>query len=241
MATSCWRSVRGRIARFTRLDVCGRPPAPLAPCGQIVTDGFVSVQYSPEVEEAEEISLKNAGGAVCVTDPGCDEVKWWNLQIALCGVDPDLFEFTTGSPIVLDYLGNGVGNRLQGNVVCDTSFAMELWTDIPQEQCAAGPVLAKPYGYFLTPFISGGVIGEFTIQNDALTMQINAKTRPGSGWGHGPYDVDQQDALGTAGGLLTPIGPKDHMDIHLATIAPPVAVCGCQPMPAYDLSDLIAS
>jgi hypothetical protein len=218
------------------MDECCRPAAPLEPCGQIVTDGFVSVNYQPEISEAEEIDLKNAAGRSCVVDAGCDEVKWYNLAIALCGIDPDVFEFTTGSPIVLDYKGDAVGNRLQGNVVCNTAFALEVWTDIPQEQCA--PDTGQQYGYFLSPCISGGVVGEFTIQNDALTMTINAKTRAGSGWGRGPYNVDQQDAAGTTGPLLTPIGPKDHMDLHLVTVAPPEAVCGCQPMPAYDLSDL---
>lgn len=226
--------------RLTRNDECGRPAAPSAPCGQIVSDGFVSVQYSPEVADAEEIELKKANGKVCVSDPGQDEVKWWNLQMNFCGVDPDVFEFTTGSPIVLDYAGNAVGNRLQAGTLIDLSFGLELWTDIPQEQCDV-TAASRPYGYFLTPFIGAGVLGEWTIQNDALTMQINAKTRRGGLWGHGPYAVDQQDVGGTAGGLLTPWGPNDQIDLHLTTVAPPEPKCGCQAMPAYSLSDLLAS
>jgi hypothetical protein len=235
MATQCWSSVRARRMRVTRLDNCCTPLAPGAPCASLVTKGLVSVQYSPEIAEPEEIELRNGSGEICVTDPGCPEVKWWNLQMNFCGVDPDLFEFTTGSPMVLDWKGDAVGNRLQGNVTCDTSFAVETWTDLPQEQCADG---LKEYGYFLVPCVTGGVLGEFTVQNDALTMQINARSRAGSGWGHGPYAVDQQDAAGTAGPLITPIGPKDHLDLHKTTIAPPEPVCGCQPMPQYDLSDL---
>lgn len=197
----------------------------------IVTKGFVSVQYSPEISEAEDIELKNAGGEICVTDPGCDELKWFNLQMNFCQVDPDILSFITSAGLVLDYAGVSVGNRIRSGTVCDTNFGLEVWTDIPQETCSATPG-SKPYGYFLVPCVSGGVIGEFTIENDALTMQINAKSRAGSGWGVGPYDVDAADAINTPGPLLTPIGPLDQMDLHVTTIAPPEPVCGCQPMAA---------
>lgn len=231
MPTTCWSSIRGRRMRVTRLDDCCAPLPALTPCASLVTKGFVSVQYSPEIEEAEEISLKNAGGEVCVTDPGCDEVKWMNVQMNFCNVDPDLFTFMTGSPLVLDWQGNSVGNRIKKGALCSINFGLEVWTDIPSEQCAADAA-GKSYGYFLLPCVGGGVIGEFTVQNDALTMQINAKARSGSGWGRGPYDVDQVDATGTAGPLLLPIAADDLMDMHLTTIAPPEPVCGCVAMPA---------
>lgn len=218
--------------RLTRLDECCAPLAAGTTCAMIVTDGFVSVQYSPEISEAEDIELKNAAGEICVTDPGCDELKWFNLQLNFCQVDPDIFSFITNSPLVLDHAGVSVGNRIRSGSVCGTNFALEVWTDIPQEQCTTGPNAAKPYGYFLVPCISSGIVGEFTIENDALTMQINAKSRAGSGWGVGPYDVDPTAVAGVAGPLLTPIGPDDQMDIHMTTVAPPPAVCGCQPMPA---------
>lgn len=230
MPTTCWNSVNGEVMRLTRLDNCGRPLAPAAACAQIVSDGFVSVAYSAEITEGEDIERKNARGAVCLSKAQCDELKYFNVQINACGVDPDMFSFITGSPLVLDWNGNSVGNRIKKGSTCNINFALELWTEIPSEICEED--VDGQWGYFLVPFISGGVLGDFTIQNDALDIQFNSKSKSGSGWGVGPYAVDQEDALGTAGPLLLPIESDDLMDIHLTTIAPPTPVCGCQAMPA---------
>jgi hypothetical protein len=230
--TTCWTSVRGRRLRATRLDSCCAPLPAATPCASLTSSGFVSVAYSPEIAENEDIELRNAGDEICVTDPGCSTLKYMNVEITLCQVDPDLFTFMTGSPLVLDFAGNSVGNRVQTGSFCSINFALEVWTDIPSEACTVGGTDNKPYGYFLLPCVGNGVIGDFTIENDALTMTINARARSKSGWGVGPYDVDAADLANTPGPLLTPIGPDDLMDIHLTTIAPPPAVCGCVPMPA---------
>lgn len=232
MPTQSWKSVRGRRMRLTRLDECCAPVAAATPCSVIVSSGFVSVAYSPEISEAEEIELKNAGGEICVTDPGCDTLKWINLTLSLCVVDPDVLNFVTGSPLVLDAAGDNVGNRIQAGAVCGTNFALEVWTDIPQAVCAATG--AKQYGYFLAPCIGAGTIGDWTIENDALNLELTAKARSGAGWGTGPWDVDAS-TVGlpvVPGPLLTPIGEDDVLDMHLTTVAPPALTDGCQPMPA---------
>lgn len=233
MPTTQWPSVRGTRARFTRLDECCAPLAAATPCAVVVTKGFVSVGYEPEISEAEEIEVKNANGDICVSDPGCDVLKWINITLSLCNVDPDLLNFITGSPLVLDSAGNNVGNRVQTGEACKTNFALEVWTDIPGQTCGVGD--SKQYGYFLAPCIGGGILGDWTIENDALNLELNAKARSGSSWGTGPYDVDNTTvppALPVAGPLLTPIGATDVLDLHVTTIAPPAVTAGCIPMPA---------
>lgn len=232
MPTERWKSVRGRRMRLTRLDECCAPVAAATPCAVIVSKGFVSVAYSPEISEAEEIEQKNAAGEICVTDPGCDEVKWINTTISLCVVDPDILNFVTGSPLVLDAAGNSVGNRIQSGAVCGTNFALEVWTDIPQAVCSVTG--AKQYGYFVAPCIGAGVIGDWTIENAALNLELTAKARSGTGWGTGPWDVDAStETLPIVPGpLLTPFGPDDILDMHLTTVAPPEETDGCEPMPA---------
>lgn len=231
MPTERWKSVRGRRMRLTRLDECCAPVEAGEECAVIVSSGFVSVAYSPEIAEAEEIEQRNAAGEICVTDPGCDSLKWVNLTLSLCVVDPDVLSFVTGSPLVLDAQGNSVGNRIQAGAVCGTNFALEVWTDIPQAVCSSTG--AKQYGYFLAPCIGAGVIGDWTIENAALNLELSAKARSGSGWGTGPWDVDNTAvALPIVPGpLLTPIGADDVIDMHLTTIAPPEVTDGCEPMP----------
>lgn len=231
MPTQCWNSVRGRRLRATRVDECGIPVA--GDCGQVVTDGFINIDFSPEIAEGEEVEVRKADGTLCVSDVGCPELKYINIEAHFCQVDPDLFSLLTGYETVLDWQGDAVGNRISSEVQCDSGVALELWSDIPGATC--GVTGAKPYGYFLLPFVKQGIIGDFKVENDAAEFVITARTEVGSGWGVGPYNVDPVDAANTAGPLLTPIGPKDHMDLHLSTIPPPEAVCGCQPL-AVDAS-----
>lgn len=231
MPSEQWKSVHGRTMRLTRLDDCCAPLAAAATCAFIVTKGFVSVAYSPEISSAEEIEVKNAAGEICVSDPGCDILKWINVTLSLCAVDPDILNFVTGAPVVLNSQGNNVGNRIQTGTACNANFALEVWTDIPQAQCVDG----KQYGYFLAACVGAGILGDWTIENDALNLELNAKARSGTGWGVGPWDVDNSTippALAVPGPLLTPMGALDVLDLHLTTIAPPVVTAGCQPMPA---------
>lgn len=226
MPTQCWNSIRGRRMRATKVDNCGVPVA--GPCSQVITDGFISVELSPEIEEGEEITVRKANGALCVSDQGCPELKWITAELTLCGVDPDLLSFMTGYELVLNYAGDSVGNRVSSTVECDSGIALEVWTDIPGASCDNTGL--RQYGYFLMPWLVNGIIGDFTIENDALNLVLTARTQTGSGWGVGPHLVDATDANNTPGPLLTAIGPEDHLDLHLTTVAPPDAVCGCQPL-----------
>lgn len=232
MPTNQWPSVRGTRMRLTRLDECCAVLPAATPCAYIVSKGFVSAAYSPEISEAEEIEVKNANGDICVSDPGCDVLKWINIALTLCLVDPDILNFVTGSPLVLDAAGNNVGNRIQTGEACRTNFALEIWTDIPNAVCSTTG--DKQYGYFVAPCIGKGVLGDWTIENGALNLELNAKARSGSGWGSGPWDVDNTAIVAPAvpGPLLTPFGPTDVLDLHMTTIAPPDETNGCQPMPA---------
>jgi hypothetical protein len=166
---------------------------------------------------------------LCVSDQGCPVLKWLNIKATFCQVDPDLFSMLTGYPTVLNHTGASVGNRITGSVACDAGVALEMWSDIPGDTC--GPT-GRRYGYFLAPWVKDGIIDDFTIENDAASFVINARTNPGSQWDVGPYDVDPTAVANTPGPLLTPIGADDHLDMHLTTVAPPVPACGCTALAA---------
>jgi hypothetical protein len=227
MPATCWSSVRGRVLRATKVDECGAPV--VGACSKVITDGFVSIQFSPEVSEGEEIEVKKANGDLCISDSGCPVMKWLTIAAEFCQVDPDLFSLLTGYPTVLDHAGLSVGNRITGSIRCTGGVALELWSDIPGDQCAGG---AKQYGYFLAPWVTQGIIDDFTIENDAASFTINARTQSNSLWDVGPYDVDPTAVALTPGPLITPIGPDDHLDMHLTTVAPPAPVCGCTALAA---------
>jgi len=78
--------VRGRIMRVTRVDGCCAPA--YGPDNQVVTDGFVSVALTANVNDAEEITVVNANGKTCVRDPGCPEFLGYGVEIVFCEVSP---------------------------------------------------------------------------------------------------------------------------------------------------------
>ena len=230
MAATCWNSIRGKVARITKVDSCCYPVA--GTCSTVVTSGFVKVDYAAEISEGEDVEVKNANGALCLTDKGCDTLKDYKLTIDFCAVDPDLFTLMTGQPVVLDYAGVSVGMRTGTAIPCEGGFALETWSDIPNAATCTdvNNIPRKNYGYFLLPCLTGGTLQGFSVENAAASFQITATTRAPSTWGRGPYNVVPVDAAQTPGRLLTAIQPTEHMHLQTTTTPPPTASCGCLPL-----------
>jgi len=215
--------VRGRTMRVTKTDGCCAPA--YGPDNMVVTDGFVSVALTANINEPEEIVITNANGKTCVRDAGCPEFQGYSVEITFCEVSPCLFSLVTGQPSVVDAAGDIVGFRMNSSVsACDSGFALEVWMGVPGVACSGD---AGAYGYLLLPCLQGGVIGDFTIENAAITFTVTgANTKDGNGWGSGPYDV-VADAGGTAGPLPSPLDPDDHLYVSFTTVAPPEETDGC--------------
>lgn len=216
--------VRGRRLRATKLDGCGS--VALGPSSKVVSKGFISVGLTANNKEGEVISVTNANGDECVHDEATPQFQNWTIQISFCGVDPELFTLLTGQPLVLSADGTeAVGFRVNSKVDADLSgFALELWTGIPVDAC--DDVSETPYGYLLIPFVKGGTIGDLTVENGAINFNVaNAKSRDGSGWGVGPYDVTR-DEVGAVGPLNEAITSGDHLHTEKVTVAPPTETDG---------------
>lgn len=222
------------MARVTALNSCCAPVT--NPLGVVVTDGFISAVVTQELEAAQSITVKNAADKVCVYDPGCDSLLDLQVVLTLCQINPELINLATGQEVILDFAGNAVGTRRSSNLACDNRFSLEIWTEVPGTAClVVGGVALKQYGYFLLPCLrSATITGAITIDGaNAVSVELTAKTTLPSLWGTGPntadgaYKVVAGDALNTPSFLLTPIGPKDHDNIQLTTIAPPVIPADC--------------
>src|SRR5262245_1217217 len=96
MATKTLRSIKGRRMRLTALDECGAPDLSNS-CGSIVTCGFVSVTWTDEVESGEEFTQKNAWGDFCIAEKDADRVKWVNVTISMCEIDPEVLVMLGGA------------------------------------------------------------------------------------------------------------------------------------------------
>lgn len=226
MSSQCFSLVRGRALRVTRLDGCGR--VLFGANSQVTTEGFISVGLTANTEEGESISVTNAAGKVCILDEPSPSFTGYSIEVSFCGVDPELFSLMTGQKVVLNAAGtDAIGFRMNSGIsLGDSGFAMELWSNVPVAACDASG--GSSYGYFLVPFIQGGVLGDFTVENGAINFTLSGATsKDGNEWGAGPYDV-VRDETGVAGPLLTVLDSKDHLHMQLTTVAPPAATCGAE-------------
>jgi hypothetical protein len=223
MSTKCFPLIRGRVMRATRLDNCGRIKS--TGSSAVTTDGFVSVALTANYVETEGIAVQNAGGKQCVTEPSTSRFSHFGVAVTFCQVDPELYSLMTAQPVVYDSAGQAVGFQVNSDVdSADANFGLEVWSGAGStDACEEGA--EGQFGYTLLPYISGGVIGDFTIENAAVTFTVtNAITKDGTAWGVGPYDVVPA-AGGVASPLLTALGTKNHLHVQYTTIEPPEPAC----------------
>lgn len=225
MPTECAGLARGRMMRITRLDECGAPVEGLT--STLVTTGFILVTDTPNYQDPEDITQSNANGELCVDDQSDPALRWLDLEIQLCVVDPDAINMITGDPLVADddTPVNTVGYRIDAGLSGSANFALELWSGVPGQPCAPGGF--ANYGYHLYPWVKQATWGERTVQNGAYTITINARTQAGSPWGVGPYDIRRDAAVpATLEPLLTAIGTEQHYHFELTDAPLPTPGCG---------------
>ncbi|WP_395160164.1 hypothetical protein [Ilumatobacter sp.] len=215
MATKMLNSLKGRVIRITRLNDCGVPVVGL--CSSIVTAGFITLGFAPEVESGEEYTQKNAWGDFCISEKDADINKWVNVSLSLCEVNPDILDIVGGgSPIIdgTDTIGSsfGAANNTEG-------FAIEVWTKQAGGNCAGG---VAEWGYFVAPFcINGTLDGSVTIENGTMAVDLKGQGQAAvAAWGVNPYG--DNPLLAGAG---FPVG--DMWAVVRTTVQPPAVTDGC--------------
>lgn len=218
------------VIRLTRLDQCGRPIT--GPDNAFVFDCFATLGMNANTDEGEDVEYKAANGRVCGFKRGCPSFRGYDVELNFFSVSPELIEIATGNPIVLGYDGEPIGYD-DCSIKCDSGFALELWAEVLGEDvCAADGAGEGAWIYFLLPWVSNGMLGDLEVGSEAASLTLTGATRAGGGWGTGPYDVQPIDAAGTAGPMLTPLGPTCHRRTFVTTVAPPEANCEYAAVPA---------
>jgi hypothetical protein len=225
MTAYCLKPFKGKIMRVVTLDACGAVVTGAKK--MVVSDGFVSVEQRAVYRDPTDYEIVNANGDYCLSERDESKLRWIELTITLCGVDPEMVNIMTGSPLVMNDAATpeAVGFRTRENVF--GNFGLEIWTDLGGSTGCAGGV--KAYGYQLLPWIQGGVLGDYTVENGAANFQIiNAHTHNNSLWSTGPFNVRNTVITPTPAKLITAISATDHRHMQLTTLAPPAPVCGAQ-------------
>jgi hypothetical protein len=247
----CSSYVGARRGRTTLVDRCGRTT--YGPKSSAAFGGFVSVEFSPEVEEGEDFSTKDIAGDWCVVGKGDDMIKWIATKLTFCRVDADVFYMMNRSwKLNVDAQGRSSGFRIGQKLSSAAGFALEIWP-----KSAPGAVAcdddadenADPGGYILLPWNVATAPDSWTLENGTASFALNARTIAGSRWGVGPYDVIRQ-VDGSAGPLLVPIddgrvsGDPDLFYYDFTDVAPPPAACGALPLsnptgPVFTVEDVV--
>lgn len=240
MATRRFTAFNGRRMRLTKVDACGRPVYGVA--SQLVTSGFVSVEMSGEIREGTEIEQVNAAGDLCLSEKGADQLKWLTVAANMCDIDPDaVVMFNPNNTRLFDYDGNVIGFAESDTQDISRGVAIEIWADVAGEDLCDDPNASQTWAYLLLPWVVGGTLGDLTVENAALTMQLNSRTKRNGKWGVGPYDV-MAASDSTDGPLLAPVGAREHRRIFLTTVPPPDDAAGAQPLsnpdgPAFTIEE----
>lgn len=229
MSTVKYPVVKGRVMRATRTDSCGRPL--FGNCGQVTSEGYVSIASTANYDDGDDIEQKNAWGRRCVKRDAEPELLNESLDLVFCDVDPDLYTLVSGQPAVYDaQTGKTIGYDVDTSVrPGDVRWALENWSSA-EDAVGCDDTGDVPWAYFLWPFLSGGKLSDYTIENGATTFGISgAITKSGSQWGLGPYLVTRDDE-GDPDFLQEPIGPTTHRRTFYTTVQPPLPTDGCVPL-----------
>lgn len=216
MATHTYSPVLGKRLRTTELTPAGGVAEDAM---SVVSEGFIRVSLTAEVEDGAEIIVRNASGNICVNEKRSNTFKRFNVEVEFCGVNPELLTRMTNAEPYEDADGDVAGFTVPEGPL-DKYFALELWTGLSGYVAAAGVTEAS--GYLLLPFVAGGVLGDIVVEGEnAVTFSMTGgATRGGNQWDVGPFDVIA-DVAGEASTLPTPLDPYDHLLLVDTSIAPP--------------------
>lgn len=228
MASTCFTPFKIPTVRVTRLNSCGQVVT--GDCSQVVSNGIISIAMTKNYEDREEFFVKNGDGSFCVRATNPPQLKWIDLVITFCNVDPDIVNIVAGEPLYQsdDSAQTKIGYSTDEGSASDVNFALEGWTRLAGTSalCTGG----TEFGYFLWPWVVEGTIGDMTLENGVANFTVNARTSSNSLWGVGPYNVDLSDNIATLDTpipMLTPITSTQHSRMFITRLEPPTASCGC--------------
>lgn len=233
MATECVRISRGKRMRITRENECGSVVNGAS--STLTVEALVTGTLTPNYADAQEISVLNANGDICIDDRSRPALRWIDVSLNVCVWDPTMINLITGDPLVLDNAAptpNTVGFGIDTALTGSANFGLEIWSGIAGQSC--DPNGNVKYQYWLLPWVKDAQWGEWLpAQNDGITATWTARAVTGGDWGVGPYDDVLRDAVtpATLTPLLTPIGATEVLR-SITTSAPlPTPTCGATVLP----------
>jgi hypothetical protein len=161
-------SIQGVSIRVTRLDSTGALLN--GPGDSYTTSAFMRVSFTPEYEEGDEITEKNANGVVCVTYKAPDTLKRITMELAICEPDAELSALISGG-LLLRKTVNGVSKSVGwaapgvGDDPAGFGVAIEAWSHAVKDGKKANVL---PYFHWVFPYAKLRQSGDRVIENGML-------------------------------------------------------------------------
>ena len=183
MAYDKARSVNGVALRVSRLDSDGF----ILPGSNTVytQKAFMSFQFTPEMEEGEEVTEKNADGSICYSSQERSTLKRVTLSLSVCSPDPELEElllggtiFKTGDEVV------GYAAPEAGAVANPDGIAIEAWS---RAMNASGkPIAGAGFYRWVFPYGAFAPAGDRVMENGLMSNEYEGWAVGNENFGSGP-------------------------------------------------------
>lgn len=174
------RSVNGVALRVSRLNADGEVST--AAKSVYTQSSFMSFSWTPEYEEGEEITEKNADGSICYSAQDPSTLKRVTLSLSVCAPDPELESLLVGGQVLTELGGEIVGYAAPeaGTTYNDEGIAIEVWS---RAMTAGGkPATPNPFFHWVFPYGNFTRTGEGTMENGLMTHEYE-------GWSTGNSEL----------------------------------------------------
>lgn len=229
MTSQCLPLLQFDAVRITKLNSCGTPQT--GSCAYATSAGVISLAMTNENLDRQEYLQTDGQGRICVLETTETQLKWINVELQFCSVDPELFNLILAESLVLNDFSTptAIGWDTTTQAPLNSFFGLEGWTNTGSDSCTDNQ---PDYGYFVMPFIIGAQLSDVTLENGNINFTITGRTKARSLWGTGPYNVRLIEAAGPTNGvpapLLSTVGSTLHRRMFWTELPPPPTFCGCQ-------------
>lgn len=187
-------SVQGVCLRISRLLPNGTPMVG-ATNAVYVTRAFMRVSFTPEYEEGDEVTEKNAAGEVCITYKANDTLKRATMELAICEPDPEVTELLAGGTLLslpADYATTelqdavvGYASGKVGEAPNPNGVGIEVWSLAVREGARDNTF---PYFRWVFPKATLRPSGDRVIENGVLANAFEGFSVGNLNFGTGPND-----------------------------------------------------
>jgi hypothetical protein len=197
MATVCFTPFKIPRVRVTRLDSCGRVVT--GDCSQVVSNGIISIEMTKNYEDREEFFVKNGDGTFCVRETNPPILKWIDLVLTFCNVDPDI-----------------------------VNIVSEGWTRLANQAalCTGGQEYGYFLWPWVVEGTIGDMTLENGVANFTVNARTTGNSLWGVGPYNIDYS-DNPIGSTTPVPMNTPILSTQHSRMFITRLPPPAAGCGC--------------